>query len=258
MLCFVSHRIYNTSISGKAAINRRFARLFYPPTQSCTAFGPMGQALNRDPLGERGGKNLYGFCRNNSARYVDRDGREIVFDGDQDVVDAAKNLFEEAKAKANAELQGVLHGMETDSTTCKIRVTWKSDLVVVGNFNLGIIDLGDIYKLPASGGGLTIHAAFVHELYEQWQKAKGEKAFQTAHEESLRREVQISGNRRVDDISKLHLGWNPFSQVLSGRLIFMYRRVISIDKDGKEVLDSKTVIQTIIVDDGAVTSSTEK
>ena len=34
---------------------------------------------NRDPIGERGGKNLYGMVRNNPVRYVDTDGR-VLFD----------------------------------------------------------------------------------------------------------------------------------------------------------------------------------
>ena len=34
---------------------------------------------SRDPIGERGGKNLYGMVRNNPIRYVDTDGR-VLFD----------------------------------------------------------------------------------------------------------------------------------------------------------------------------------
>ena len=31
--------------------------------------------LNRDPIGEEGGLNLYGFCNNNSIEHCDKDGR---------------------------------------------------------------------------------------------------------------------------------------------------------------------------------------
>ncbi len=37
----------------------------------------MGRWINRDPLGERGGLNLYGFVGNNPVSLIDSDGREI-------------------------------------------------------------------------------------------------------------------------------------------------------------------------------------
>ena len=43
-----------------------YQRRFYSPG--------LGRWLNRDPIEERGGENLYGFCRNNTAANYDRDG----------------------------------------------------------------------------------------------------------------------------------------------------------------------------------------
>lgn len=118
-------------------------------------------------------------------------------------------------------------------------------------FDLGIIDLGDINQLPSSGGGLTIRAAFFHELYEQWLKSGG-RTYQESHKEAVNSEVLVSGNRRVGERSHLHLGWNPFNQSLSGKITFRYRRVLKTDKDGKEELDSKTAIQTIDINNSRV------
>ena len=36
-----------------------------------------GRWLSRDPIGELGGANLYGFCYNDSVRYFDKDGRIV-------------------------------------------------------------------------------------------------------------------------------------------------------------------------------------
>lgn len=50
MLYFVAHQIYNTSIPGIAAINRCYARFFYPPSRSSTGSGAMGRALRRGDI----------------------------------------------------------------------------------------------------------------------------------------------------------------------------------------------------------------
>lgn len=36
-----------------------------------------GRWLTRDPLDEKGGKNLYGFVRNDSVGFLDTDGRAL-------------------------------------------------------------------------------------------------------------------------------------------------------------------------------------
>ncbi len=47
------------------------AQAFYDPT--------VGRWINRDPIGERGGKNLYRFVNNNPAIWVDPDGLRPIF-----------------------------------------------------------------------------------------------------------------------------------------------------------------------------------
>ena len=217
-----------------------------------------GRWLSRDPIAERGGQNLYGFCLNNAVRFVDRDGREIVFTGEQSAIDAAKKIFEEAKAKASEQLKAAIKGIEDDKTACRIKLTWNSKIVIIGNYTLGVIDLGDVNKLPATGGGLTIHSVFIHELYEQWMKQKDQRPYKAAHYQAEQAEILVSGNRRVGSSDTLHIN-NPFSpEVLSGTMTFKFRRVIKIDKDGKETLDDKTVTQTINVSGGNIDSVSEQ
>lgn len=47
----------------------REAQAFYNPST--------GRWLSRDPIGEQGGRNLYGFVRNDPVQFVDTDGRQL-------------------------------------------------------------------------------------------------------------------------------------------------------------------------------------
>ncbi len=38
----------------------------------------LGRWVNRDPIGERGGLNVYGFVKNSSASYIDPDGHSVI------------------------------------------------------------------------------------------------------------------------------------------------------------------------------------
>ena len=43
------------------------------------AYNPnLARWISRDPIGERGGINLYGYCANDPVEYVDPDGRELI------------------------------------------------------------------------------------------------------------------------------------------------------------------------------------
>jgi RHS repeat-associated protein len=250
--------------SGKNANPFRFSTKFSDEDTGHLYYGfryylpQSGRWLSRDPIGENGGNNVYGFCLNAAVRYVDRDGRTIEFTGEQSAIDAGKKLLEEAKEKASDQLRTAIRNIEDDKTACKIKLTWNSTIVIIGNYDLEEIDLGDINELPAAGGGLTIHSAFVHELYEQWMKQKGQRSYQAAHYQALQAEASVSGNRRIDTKDTLN-GNNPVTpRVLSGTITFKFRRIIKVDKDGRETLDEKVVTQTINVNSGTIESVTEK
>ncbi len=74
-LCRVVKRVerfdgeeWRTSEAGLASYLRRF----YRPDH--------GRWLNRDPIEERGGANLYGFCVNSPQLYVDVNGNVLLID----------------------------------------------------------------------------------------------------------------------------------------------------------------------------------
>ena len=62
-------RIFLPLIVTAVLLSMTSAKAFYDPN--------VGRWINRDPIGERGGINLYGFVRNNPLRFVDTDGRDI-------------------------------------------------------------------------------------------------------------------------------------------------------------------------------------
>ena len=52
---------------------------FFDRGLTATNYGcPQGDGINRDPLGETGGINLYGFVYNNPLSYVDPDGMDPI------------------------------------------------------------------------------------------------------------------------------------------------------------------------------------
>jgi len=65
--------------SGRLSRQRRFRSMFTPGSRACAYRTASGRAkwLNRDPIEERGGINLYGFVANNPVNWIDSDGRIV-------------------------------------------------------------------------------------------------------------------------------------------------------------------------------------
>ncbi len=66
--------------SGRLSRRRRVRSMFTPASRACGYRTASGRAKwpNRDPIGEAGGRNLYGFVRNNPIGSFDTDGRMEV------------------------------------------------------------------------------------------------------------------------------------------------------------------------------------
>ena len=219
------------------------AYAFYHPDQ--------GRWLSRDPIEETGGRNLYGFCNNRAIMLVDRDGREIVFVGDDAAVNAAKAALSKVREKANDELKKLIDDMEKDSRTCKIKVTYDSKMAIVGSYAGEEIDLGDIAKFPETGGAGTQDSKVIHEVVEQWEKQINKKAYQTAHKEGVKAEQNVTGSIRGSQGSTI------INADGSITIPVTWTRQIENDKDGKKTSVTKTTIQSVTVKDGNVTSVQE-
>lgn len=70
-----------------------------------------GRWPNRDPIGERGGMNLYGFVRNGPIAYVDTDGRSLF--GDSLNYEACKANLQAALQKCKAAGQSAISGCKS-------------------------------------------------------------------------------------------------------------------------------------------------
>ena len=66
-----------TTRTGTSAL-ALIAWLVLPQTAHCFYNSSNGRWLSRDPVGEKGGKNLYTFVGNQALTYADRDGREMI------------------------------------------------------------------------------------------------------------------------------------------------------------------------------------
>ena len=73
-------RGFRCTPSGRKSGRGRFHSMFTPHSSTCVYKDASGQANwpNRDPLGEEGGINLYGYTMNDPVNWSDSDGRAIM------------------------------------------------------------------------------------------------------------------------------------------------------------------------------------
>jgi RHS repeat-associated protein len=113
-----------------------YGRRYYSPSQ--------GRFLNRDPIGEKGGLNIYANVGNNEINLIDPDGRGIV-----DCCKAAINL-QIAQTKVNVRLLEIyvdIHGTGLDAEHIK-------------SLGQALTQLNEAYRLFAQhcGGGAAAAA----------------------------------------------------------------------------------------------------
>ncbi|MBS2010083.1 MAG: hypothetical protein JST01_23745 [Cyanobacteria bacterium SZAS TMP-1] len=118
-----------TKLQGSMDSDFQYAGYYYHPRSGLSltlnrAYSPvLGRFINRDPIGEEGGVNLYAYCENNPIGFHDPSGlqaynkinnTEIVHDVTQvGAIESAvaRGLSKDAVAAANASgLPGILHG----------------------------------------------------------------------------------------------------------------------------------------------------
>jgi RHS repeat-associated protein len=212
----------------------------------------VGRWLGRDVIGERGGVNSYAFVRNGPTGWIDSDGRKIYLDGEEYLITLFYGWLEHAKAIANEELKRKLEEIEREEFFCRIKLTFESSAVFVGEFSHRgrpqAIDVGDILKFPESEGPQTRTALMVHELVEAWEMQKNGKPYETAHAEAVRFESMVTGFTRVTN----SLFMNPLEDDISlMRRTTLFEQKIStkIDRDGKVSYEQKSVrwSQTLIM-----------
>ena len=218
----------------------------------------IGRWINRDPIGEDGGLNIYGFCLNNAVLLVDRNGREIVFTGPAELVARAEVLFSQVLTQLPAAQKRIMEDAKNGvEYKCSIAVTANSKLVVVGDFELKTIDLADMMKLPNTGHGLTFHAAFIHEVWEQWlyQSSGRRGTFKRWHKEATQAEAYLTGNQRIlPDDNHLY-----GSTSIEGYLRLRYKSKVTVVSDtGQSKTVEKTIDQRINVKDGNVVNVNER
>ena len=209
-------------------------------------YGPsIARWLSRDPLGEEGGRNLFAFTYNRPISLFDRDGRIVVFEGDDADIKAAEAGWQKAEEMANEEYKKKISEINNDFRVCKIMVT-RDTKTEIGYFPTGTIDIGDINKFPDTGA-VTKTSVLSHEVFEQYEKQVNcEEVYQPAHTEGVNAEVGVGGWTRTGKGLPIK---NPDGSVT---LTLYYENKIVVDKDGKKTTETKKAIVKITYQNGNI------
>ena len=107
--------------------------------------------LNRDPIQERGGINLYGICGNNAVNFWDYLGREWQVSGAEDLQKMFNALLEKAKKDASEEIRKKLQAMQDDKKVCKLKLVYNSNAMIFGGYTqeAQYLDLGGHAGCPS-------------------------------------------------------------------------------------------------------------
>jgi len=105
-----------------------------------------GRWPNRDPLGERGGLNLYGFVGNNSILYIDADGLSKILDIYELLTDPKKFFIDKAEdyAKKNPVVKTLYLSAELGASIAK---AFKSELKIENLLSELDLTLSDLVAL---------------------------------------------------------------------------------------------------------------
>jgi len=194
---------------------------------------------------------LYAYAMN--VIYVlDPSGQDgLELSGPEELKKKMEALLEKMKKDGSAEVKAKIKEMESDKKACKIVLVTGSKTVLVGSWNTGEVDVGDIEKLPPAGTGIGFNqeAALLHELTEQYEKqVKDEKAYLKAHAEATAWEEKHAGGK---------ISGNKMTQTagagFSGVRTTTFTKTTT-NPDGSTTTTTET--DTVNVSDGNITGTT--
>ncbi|MDR1114762.1 MAG: hypothetical protein LBL33_01150 [Tannerella sp.] len=202
----------------------------------------IGRFTTPDPLAEKYYHiSPYAYCANNPIKYIDPDGMDIVLGFQNDearkALERIVNMGLEGQFKVvfnsvsdgkysmnfselSKDSKGDVSKMseqgkafyETMSNiindhdvTVNMMVGYNTSDALVGNYNTGLIDAGDMEKFNVTGTnvaesrGSTQIGKLGHESHEQYLKQKHGYEYDPAHKSALNVEDRINGNTRMPD-----------------------------------------------------------
>ena len=200
----------------------------------------LGRFTSVDPLAEKYYSwSPYVYCANNPIKYIDLKGDSLTHHGESALyerVDRVHNNYLDGYYTFTTTLNGVTSLVATGKDRTQdpaafaraeayfnelntvvngpgmthVRLVDNSENALVGNFNLGMIDIGDIEQLPLVQGNniVTQGSTLIHETVEQYQtQVKGLHKYNDAHRAATVSESNIIGvtidpNRTIENISR--------------------------------------------------------
>ena len=200
----------------------------------------IGRFSTMDPLAEKYYSiSPYAYCANNPIKYIDLKGDSLTHHGESalyervdrvhnnyldgyytftttsngvtSLVATGKDRTQDPAAFARAEAYfNELNTVVNGPGMTHVRLVDNSENALVGNFNLGMIDIGDIEQLPLVQGNniVTQGSTLIHETVEQYQtQVNGLHKYNDAHRAATVSESNIIGvtidpNRTIENISR--------------------------------------------------------
>jgi len=156
-----------------------------------------GRFISEDPKGfAAGDANLSRYVGNDATNSIDPTGLKITLVGNANDQALFNKLLNQAiKDCGDPLLKKFLNDIINDPFEVVIGVG-RNLKTVIGDFDKGLIDLGDVLKFPTTGGASTQSSAIIHEVIEQFLKQNQNRKRPWAHGFCLRMEGRFSGNTR--------------------------------------------------------------
>ncbi len=126
-----------------------------------------------------------------------------------------EEMLVQIKDEGTPALSKVLASIESDPKSCSITLVYDDYDTIVGDWETGTIDVGDILRNPKESGlGTTQKTWLIHELTEQWAKQKYGATYEVAHRNSIKLESMMVPNQKKTEPNATSWVWTHIERIL--------------------------------------------